>query len=146
MQQNKSKVINFEIVTPEKVVLKDNNVSQITLPTTQGEITILPGHIPLVALLVPGELKIKKGDKDESLAISGGFIEVMINKVVILADTAERAFEIDEKRVEEAKKRAEKLREEKQFDKVEFSALTAKIEKELARAKVARKYRKLHIK
>ncbi len=145
MPQNKSKVINFEIVTPERVVLKDDNISQITLPTTQGEITILPDHIPLVALLVPGELKIKRGNESESMAISGGFIEVMRNKVVILADTAERAFEIDEKRVEEARKRAEKLKEEKRFDKVEFSALTAKIEKELARAKVAKKYRKLHI-
>ena len=138
-----SKNINFEIVTPERTLLKEE-IRQVTLPTLEGQITVLPDHIPLIAVLVPGEIVVKKEDGEEvSMAVSGGFVEVLVNKVVVLADTAERAEEIDEARAEEAKKRAEKLLEEKKLDKREFAALAAKIEKELARLKVARKRRKV---
>lgn len=135
------KLIKFQIVTPEKIVLEEE-VKQVTAPTQMGEITVLPGHIPLVAGLVPGVISVKtKNERTEVMAVSGGFIEVLKNKTVILADTAERAQEIDEKRAEEARQRAQKIKEEKRFDSVEFAALQAKIEKELARLKVARKYR-----
>ncbi len=137
-----SKKINFEIVTPEKTVLKDE-FQEIVIPTQSGQITVLPGHIPLVSVLVPGEIIARGDNKEFSMAVSGGFVEVLIDKVVILADTAERAEEIDEKRAEEAKKRAEKLLQEKKTDKREFAALAAKMEKELARLKVARKRRKI---
>lgn len=85
------KIIKFEIVTPERTVLKQD-ILQVTLPTQSGEITILPDHIPLVSILKPGVLKIKTADQEtEIMSVSGGFIEVLRDKVVILADTAERA-------------------------------------------------------
>jgi F-type H+-transporting ATPase subunit epsilon len=132
------KKIKFEITTPEKTVYSDE-VDQVTIPTKQGEITILPDHIPLVAALLPGELRVVKDKEEKVMAVSGGFVEVAANKIVILADSAEHAEEIDVKRAEEAKARAEKLLSEKRFDAEEFALLSAKIEKELARLKVARK-------
>src|SRR3989338_7587549 len=132
--------IHFEIVTPEKTVLKEE-VLQLTVPTKMGEITVLPHHFPLVASLQAGVIEIKLlDDKVETVAVSGGFIEVLPNKVVILADTAERAAYIDEARAEEARKRAEKLMAEKRED-VDFSAVQAKIAKELARVKAVRRHR-----
>ncbi|MCX6741062.1 MAG: F0F1 ATP synthase subunit epsilon [Candidatus Parcubacteria bacterium] len=132
--------IHFEIVTPERVVLKEE-IDQITVPTKQGEITVLPNHIPLIAALKPGVIEIKKNDGKtiDHLAVSGGFIEVLPTKVVILADTAERAEEIDEKRAQEAYNRAQKLMTEKQVDAQEYALVAAKIEKEMARLKVVRR-------
>ncbi len=138
------KYIQFEIVTPERTVLKEK-VSQVTVPTKEGEITVLPNHIPLVAVLVPGVIEVKtpKGDV-EVMAVSGGFIEVLKDKVVILADTAERAEEIDIDRAEEARKRAEKLKEsETRYDREQFARISALIEKELARTRAVKRYRRL---
>jgi len=105
------KFIKFEIVTPERVVFKEE-ISQITLPTKMGEITVLPNHIPLVSALLPGVVHVKKTNgEDEVISISGGFLEVLKDKVVILADTAERAEELDFKRAEEAHRRAVELKE-----------------------------------
>jgi len=132
--------INFKIATPEQVVFKDD-VDQITLPTMQGEITILPNHIPLIAVLKPGEIIIVKNKVENALSVSGGFIEVLSDKVVILADTAERAEELDIERAEAARKRAAETLKTKKMDAREFAALSAQIEKELARVKVARKHR-----
>lgn len=134
--------IKFKIATPEKIVFEDE-IDQITLPTKMGEITILSNHIPLVSFLMPGEILIKKGKEEIPLAVSGGFLEFANNQLVILADTAERAEEIDEQRAEEGRKRAQDLLEKKQAaEEVDFTALAAKMEKELARLKVVRKYRK----
>ena len=133
--------LNFQITTPEKVVYSDE-IDEVVLPTPQGEIGILPNHIPLVSLLNPGELRIKKGNEVIYMAVSGGFIEVRPDKVVVLADTAEQAEEIDEQKAEEARKAAEGLITEKRADAAEFARLSAKIEKELARLKVARRRRR----
>ena len=138
-------IIKFEIVTTERVVLKED-IKQITVPTKDGEITILPHHIPLIASLKPGVLDVRRSDgQTEYISISGGFLEVLKNKLVILADTAERAAEIDLNRAEEAQKRAEELmKKEKQFDQKEFASMNALIEKELARTKAAKRWRKLN--
>lgn len=136
-----AKKLTFEITTQERTVFKDE-VDQVSLPTEQGEITILPHHIPLVSNLVAGELKIKKGDETIYMAVSGGFIEVQSHKVTILADMAERAEEIDLKKAQEAKIRAQKLLEEKRgAERVDFTAIAAKLEKELVRIKVAERRR-----
>ena len=139
-----SKIIKFEIVTPEKVVLKAE-VKQITLPTKQGEITVLPGHIPLVATLQPGVIEIKKSDSDiEVISVSGGFIEVLRDKVVILADTAERAEEIDVERAEAARARAEQtMKEMRRFDQARFANVNAQIAKELARSRAVKRWKKI---
>lgn len=136
--------IKFEIVTPERVVLKEE-VTQVTAPTRDGEITVLPNHIPLVASLMPGVIEVKRPDgKAEIIYTSGGFIEVLRDKVVILADTAERAAEIDLARAEEARQRAEQLKKEaKSKEEVDFTALATKIEKELARTRAVKRWKKL---
>ncbi|MFA6908649.1 MAG: F0F1 ATP synthase subunit epsilon [Patescibacteria group bacterium] len=135
--------LRLEITTPESVVYTDS-VDEIVLPTVQGEIGILPHHVPLMTVLRAGEIRIKKGGEETSMAVSGGFVEVRPDAVVILADTAERAEDIDEQRAEEARQRAHALLEEKQVDQVEFAELSSKIEKELARVKVVRKRRSGH--
>jgi len=132
--------INFKITTPEKVVFKDE-VDSITLPTTTGEITILPNHLPLISVLKAGEILIKKNEQEFSMSVSGGFVEVLSTKVVVLADSAERSEELDITRAEQALQRAKDLREKKNVDVREFGALTAQIEKEMARVKVGRKFR-----
>ena len=89
--------IHFEITTPERQVLKDE-VDAVTATTQAGELTILPGHIALIAPLASGELRVKKGETEEYLAVAGGFLEVRPEfagdphktKVIILADYAER--------------------------------------------------------
>src|SRR5665648_417690 len=98
--------IKFKIVTPEKTVYEDS-VDQVTLPTQEGEITVLPNHIPLISVLRAGELVAKKGGEEIAMAVSGGMVEVRKNEITILADTAERAEEIDLARAEEAKQKAE---------------------------------------
>lgn len=138
------KLIKFEIATPERVVLKED-VFQATIPTASGEITILPDHIPLVSILKPGVLELKKIDgTTEIIAVSGGFVEVLKDKIVILADTAERAIELDEQRIETARRQAEETKRTAKFkDDVEFTNLSARIEKELARERALGKWRKL---
>ena len=138
------KRIKFEIATPERVVLKEE-ILQVTVPTVEGEITILPKHSPLVSVLKPGVLELKKMDGNiEIVSVSGGFVEVLLNKIIILADTAERAEEIDLERAEEAKKRAEEsLKNLRSIDSVEFANLSAMLEKELARTRSAKKWRSL---
>jgi len=138
------KRIKFEIATPERVVLKDE-IFQVTVPTTEGDITILPKHSPLVSILKPGVLELKKIDGSiEIISVSGGFVEVLLNKTIILADTAERAEEIDLERAEEARRRAEEsLKNLRDIDATQFANLSAQIEKELARTRSARKWRNL---
>jgi len=136
--------IKFKIVTPERVVL-EQEVDQVTLPTKEGEITVLLNHIPLISILQPGEIIAKDGDKEFYFAISSGFLEVRKNEVIVLTETAEHSHEIDETRAEEAKTRAEKLlQESKNKEEVDYTGLAANLEKELARLKVARKRRTGH--
>lgn len=138
------KTIKFEIVTPERVVLRQE-AFQVTVPTTSGEITILPDHIPLVSILQPGVIEVKRLDNVvEIMAVSGGFIEVLKDKIVILADTAERAEELDEDRIKEAHQRAEELKKSaRAADDVDFADVSARLEKELARLRAVSRWRKL---
>lgn len=138
------KTIKFEVVTPERVVLRED-VAQATVPTKDGEITVLPEHIPLISILKPGIIEVKKTDgKRDVIAVSGGFIDVLKNKIVILADTAELAEEIDLEKAEEARKRAEKIKGEAMHrDDVDFISLSSQIEKELARTSAVKRWRKI---
>lgn len=140
MSENKN--IKFRIVTPERILFEEE-VDQVSLPTQQGEITVLPNHIPLISILQPGELRFKKGGEEIPMVVSGGFIEVQPFEVTVLADTAERIEEIVEERAEEARKRAEEAMKAKKLDAKEYAYLVSKIEKELARVRVVKKYKKL---
>ncbi|NCD00480.1 ATP synthase F1 subunit epsilon [bacterium] len=139
------KSIKFEIVTPEKTILKEN-VFRITVPTKEGEITILPEHTPLVSIINSGVLEVEKEDKSvEVIAIAGGFLEVLLDKVVILADNAERASEIDEAKTEEARKRAEEaLKNIKSEDREKFAEITAQLERELAKTKSLKRWKNIN--
>lgn len=131
----------LKIVTPEKVLYSDL-IDQVSLSTAMGQITILPHHLPLVSQLAPGEVVIIKDKNEEELmAVSGGLVEVLPDQVVILADTAERAVEIDEARAEAARQKAESMLKEKLVDREQFAYLTAQLEKELARLRVVRKHK-----
>jgi len=138
------KKIKFKIITPEREVFSDE-IDSVSLMTTDGEITVLPEHIPLVSILKSGELRYKKDGKDEILAVSGGFVEVKDdNSVYILADTAEMAGEIDVTRAEEAIKRAKKTMEEtRNEDQVDFIALQTDLSRAINRLKIGKKYKNL---
>ncbi|MGE5425753.1 MAG: ATP synthase F1 subunit epsilon [Bacillota bacterium] len=139
------KSIQFEIVTPERVLLKEE-VSQVVVPTQAGEITVLPDHIPLVSIIKPGVLEVKTAaGATEIISISGGFLEVLLGKVVVLADMAERAQELDESCIEAAKKKAEEAKEEAATRQdYDFSAVAARLEVEMARERALHKWRKLN--
>ncbi|MGQ9535089.1 MAG: F0F1 ATP synthase subunit epsilon, partial [bacterium] len=132
---------HLEIVTPERLVYAQD-VDVLTVPTIQGEISILAKHVPLVSIISPGEIKIKNDNEIEYMAISGGFVQVLPNKVIILADTAERAEEIDIERAEQARQRAQKLMEEKRGDKISHAEAMAAFQRALIRIKVGQRKRK----
>lgn len=127
----------IEIITPEKIIFS-GNADQVILPTAAGQITVLPSHQAMVSALAAGELVIKDGGNETFMAVSDGLIQIHPDRVRILTDTAERAEDIDEIRAEQAHRRAQDLMAEKKED-VDYTSLTAKIEKELARLHVARK-------
>src|SRR4051812_15563831 len=99
--------LTVEIVTGERVVFTETDVDMVIAPGSDGTLGILPRHAPLITTLAEGELRVKKGSTEESLVVFGGFMEVTGEKVVVLADTAERAEEVDLARAESARRRAE---------------------------------------
>ncbi|MBI4714141.1 ATP synthase F1 subunit epsilon [Candidatus Uhrbacteria bacterium] len=135
--------LSLKIVTPERIVYEDT-VDSVSVMTEMGEVTILPGHIPLVANLQAGELRAKKNNEEIFLVSSTGFLEVRSgNQVTILADTAERVEELELEKIEAAKERARKILEEKRnIDDVAFADAAAALERELARERVAIKRKK----
>jgi F-type H+-transporting ATPase subunit epsilon len=100
--------LRLEIITAERQVLADD-VNVVVAPGVEGELGILPHHAPLMTMLKPGELLIRKDSEETYMSVSGGFLEIRPDKVIILADACERAEEIDIERAEEAKRRAEEL-------------------------------------
>src|SRR3989338_5529731 len=133
--------LQFKIVTPERIVFEDT-VDAVILPTTEGEITVLPHHIPLVTLLRAGVLRIKKGNDETPLAVSSGVIEVDGKRVVVLADTAERADELEEEKIQKAREEAKHLMEQRRGDSEGFAEASAMLEREIARLKVAKRRRR----
>ncbi len=99
--------LQVEIVTGERTVYSETDVDMVVVPGADGSLGILPKHAPLISTLATGELRVKKGGSEESIVIFGGFVEVTPTKVVVLADTAERAGEIDLARAEIARRKAE---------------------------------------
>jgi F-type H+-transporting ATPase subunit epsilon len=138
------KTIKFEIVTPEQVVLKEA-VIRATIPTTSGELTILPDHIPLVSVLQAGVIEVEKDNGEiEVMVVSGGFLEVQSDKIIILADYAERAAGFDEEVIRSAQVKAEKAKlDAKNIDDVEFTDISARLEVELLKNKALSRWRKL---
>jgi F-type H+-transporting ATPase subunit epsilon len=99
--------LHVEIVTGERVVFTEDEVDMVIAPGSDGVLGILPRHAPLITTLAAGELRVKKGGREQSLVVFGGFMEVTPEKVIVLADSAERAEEIDVGRAEAARSRAQ---------------------------------------
>lgn len=133
-------MIHVSLITPEKVQYQAD-ADSVSLPTSMGQIQVLNNHVPLVAILAPGEVKIQKGGETVVLAVSQGYIEVRPgNQVVILANTAEHAEEIDVDRAEAAKTRARDLFKGSITSEEQYATVMAALEKEFARVRVARKH------
>jgi F-type H+-transporting ATPase subunit epsilon len=132
--------LHFQLVTPERTVL-NQELDSLSCPTTLGQITILPGHIPLVATLTAGELIAKNQGKEEFIAVAGGFIEVRPNnQVVALADAAQHHYEIDVQKTEEAVQRAQKAITETKMSSEEYAKVAASLNQSLSRLNIARKH------
>ena len=135
-----SKTIQIKVITPERVVCACD-ANQVTLPVADGEVTILPNHRSYIASLKIGEIIAKKGDDENSIAVVGGFLEFHDNELIVLADEAERAEEINIEKAQKAKKRAEDIKNKVIIvDDVEYARVATTLEKELARIKVAKKF------
>lgn len=130
----------FEIITPEKIVFKDE-IEEVSVPTDTGQISILPHHMDILSKIKPGEIMIKVKEKTTPLAITGGFLEVASNHVTILADYAVKAEDIQIAKAEEAKKRAEKLMSEK-MDEKDFRVAEFELRKALLELQVGNKHRR----
>jgi F-type H+-transporting ATPase subunit epsilon len=132
--------IRLDIVTAERLVFSED-VEAVVAPGVEGQLGILPHHAPLMTMLQPGELLVRKGGAEHCLAISGGFLEVRPDRVIILADTAERAEEIDVARAEEAMRRAqERLHEH--GPGLDATRAEAALRRSLARLEVVKRRRK----
>ena len=128
--------IQLEIVTPERLVYEDE-VESVNVPGVEGELGILPHHAPLVSTLGYGELRIRKGGAEESFAIVGGFVQVRPDKVVVMAETADLASEIDLERAREARREAERALETGFTEGADLSAARAALQQALMRIRVA---------
>ncbi len=138
-----AKTFRLTVLSAERELCSEEAES-LTIATEMGEITVMADHLPLVANLKPGELKIKKqGDKTDWMFVGGGVLEFsMNNECRVLADVAERVEEIDEKRAEEARKRAEETLKSAKSEPDVFEAKAALL-KAIARIRIAEKNRKL---
>lgn len=99
--------LTVEIVTAERQVYNETDVDMVVAPGSEGVLGILPSHAPLLTTLQPGSLRVKKGGSEQEMSVNGGFLQVKANRVLILADHAERADEIDAAAAEEARRTAE---------------------------------------
>jgi len=128
--------IQLEIVTPEKLAYQ-GEVDSVQLPGSEGELGVLPHHAPLVSTLGAGELRLRKGSEDEFFAIVGGFLQVLPDKVVVMAETADMASEIDLERAQEARRKAEQALESGFVEGADLAAARAALQTALLRIRVA---------
>lgn len=131
------KIIQMEVVTPERHVCTLETES-VVVPATEGHLGVLPNHAPLITQLGIGVVTYKVGGQKKKMAITGGFMEVADNKMVILADTAELAEDIDVERAIAAKERAERRLREK-LDDLDYARAQASLQRATARLKAADK-------
>ena len=126
----------LEIVTPERLAYSDT-VDAVVLPGSEGELGVLPHHAPLVTMLGVGELRIRKSGAEESFAIVGGFLQVRPDRVVVMAETADMASEIDLEKAQQARRDAEQELESGFHEGADLSAARAALQQALLRIRVA---------
>jgi len=133
--------LSIEVVTGERVVYKQDDVDMVVAPGAEGTLGILPNHAALISLLDSGELRVKKGGQEESLVVFGGFIEVVDNRILVLADIAERASEIDLDRAERARQRAEEAIRRQQ-DQINIAEADAALRRAALRLRIGQQRRR----
>ena len=126
----------LEIVTPERLAFSDT-VDEVILPGSEGELGVLPHHAPLISMLGVGELRIRKGASEESFAIFGGFLQVRPDKVVVMAETADFAADIDLERAQEARRNAQHALEAGMHEPADLASARAALQHALIRIRVA---------
>ena len=136
--------LRVEIVTAERQLLAEDDVDMVVAPGSEGTLGILPKHAALLTLLSPGVLRIKKNGQETEMAVGGGFLQVNRDRVLVLADTAERETEIDETRAQEARERAEvALRDASRGGTpVQIQAARIALSRSMARLTVVRRRRR----
>ena len=133
--------LRLEIVTPERVAYEDD-VDMMICPGSEGELGILPHHAPLLSTLGVGELKIRKGGQEEYFAIAGGFVQVRPDKVVVMAETADLASEIDLEAAEAARRESERALAEGFSEPADLARARAAMQHALLRIRVAERRRR----
>jgi F-type H+-transporting ATPase subunit epsilon len=133
--------LSLQIITPERVVFAEQDVESVTLPGVEGELTVLPSHAPLMTALNPGALLFRKAGQEVDVALSGGFLEVRDDKVIVLADSAERSDEIDAARAEEARQRALEALATREGE-IDLAAVLAALGRAQARIRVVERRRR----
>ena len=128
--------LKLEIVTPERLVYQDE-VDAVVLPGSEGELGVLPHHAPLVSTLGVGELRIRKAGQEESFAIAGGFLQVRPDKVVVMAELADMASDIDLEKAQAARRDAEKALETGFDEGADLAAARAALQVALLRQRIA---------
>ncbi|MEI8174476.1 MAG: ATP synthase F1 subunit epsilon [bacterium] len=141
-----SKQLKLKIVTPERLVLEEM-VDQVTIPGAEGEMTILPDHIPIITGLSSGDVVAVVGGEYVPMAVVGGFVEIKkdkdgITEVAVLADFAEHMSELSDEKISKAKARAEELKKQMENKElVNFEHFESELERSLTRVKIADKWR-----
>ena len=128
--------LQLEIVTPEKLAYQ-GEVDSVQLPGSEGELGVLPHHAPLISTLGAGELRLRKGVEDEFFAIVGGFLQVLPDKVVVMAETADIASEIDLEKAQEARRQAEQALESGFVEGPDLASARVALQTALLRIRVA---------
>ena len=128
--------LKLEIVTPERMAYSDE-VDAVTLPGSEGELGVLPHHAPLITTLGAGELRVRKGDTVELFAVIGGFLQVRPDRVIVMAETADLASDIDLQKAQEARREAERALESGYHEGADLSAARAALQVALLRIRVA---------
>lgn len=131
--------LKLSVISPEKKVFEEEGISSITFPTSEGEITVLPEHVPLVAQIVAGEILIRLSSKEESIFTTDGFLKLdSKGRAVVLADYAVRSDDIELAKVEEAKRKAEQAMKEN-LSKTSFASAEAELKRTLLELKISQR-------
>jgi F-type H+-transporting ATPase subunit epsilon len=134
--------LHLEIVTPERRAFV-GDVDEVIVPGSEGEMGILPHHAPLISTLGQGVLRVKVGGQEQEFAIFGGFLQVRPDRVVVLAETADVASEIDLERAERARREAEQVLEGGFVEPADLASARAALQRALIRIRLAERGRRL---
>ena len=133
--------LTVEIVTVEKTLLTESGVDEVIAPGVEGQLAVLPKHAAFMTMLAPGELILKKGGEEIPFVVTGGFFEVLNNRVIVLADAAERADDIDLARAEAARDRA-KVALERRETTEDLAGVQAALQRAMVRLRIAENRRR----